>query len=771
MAMKWKVLGPGGGGGQFYPTISPHDENIVLESCDMTNSYISLDAGRTWSTFQLGSFTKAFAYDPVREDVIYAGAQGLFRSKDKGKTWELIFPNPKNGVKQRHMGDHGSTVLLAPPPWPQNPANVDAIAIDPENPASIYVAVWSSFIKGTRTDGKRGELLLYHSRDEGETFECLGEFPVNQEVAAYNKALCIYIDPTSPINMRRVYLFTTAGLFKSQDGRNFERMDLPEEAAGINCAGAGRYKDTVLLIFASDDKIFTSTDGGRSFHPSAFPKYQHEKNTLSDIGFCSIAVCQNDARVIYAGVRNFREWSGIENRYIRFTGVIKSEDMGKTWRWVNKLGGEKLPPTFDPGWIADYGGWWGGFPLGLGAAPNNPDVCYATDFGTSYKTEDGGQTWHQVYCREFRDNAYMTNGMDVTTCYGIHRDPFNPDHLAISYTDIGLFDSRDGGKSWVHSLNGVPRQWVNTCYWVEFDPEVPNRAWTVWGSGHDLPRSKMFGPNFDRFVGGVCKTDDRFVTQRKSNRGMNEYSNCTHILLDPDSPAGMRTLYVCAFGKGVYKSVDDGNTWKLCNNGIDSGNLNAWRIVRDSRGTLYLIVARGGKDWEPENPGALYVSYDKAESWQKVNLPEGVTGPNGLAVDPRDEKHLYLACWPRYDLTHEFAGGIYESFDGGKTWVNIYDERAHVYDVTIHPENPDVLFFTGFNSGVFRSDDGGKSWYRLKGFRFKWGHRVIVDTYNPGMIFVTTFGGSVYHGSEYGDPDAVESVAEYARPPWEAETR
>jgi len=32
----WKVIGPGGGGGVFLPTISPFDENLVLTHCDMT---------------------------------------------------------------------------------------------------------------------------------------------------------------------------------------------------------------------------------------------------------------------------------------------------------------------------------------------------------------------------------------------------------------------------------------------------------------------------------------------------------------------------------------------------------------------------------------------------------------------------------------------------------------------------------------------------------------------------------------------------------------
>src|SRR5438045_4922987 len=45
---RWEVIGPGGGGGIFLPTISPHDANLLLVSCDMTGAYISHDGGRSW---------------------------------------------------------------------------------------------------------------------------------------------------------------------------------------------------------------------------------------------------------------------------------------------------------------------------------------------------------------------------------------------------------------------------------------------------------------------------------------------------------------------------------------------------------------------------------------------------------------------------------------------------------------------------------------------------------------------------------------------------
>src|SRR5438309_7086505 len=95
------VVGPGGGGAMFNPTISPHDPNTVLISCDMTGSYITHDGGQNWRMFNLRGVVKYFAFDPVDAKTMYAGNQVLWRSTDDGETWRMVYPKPSalKGVK------------------------------------------------------------------------------------------------------------------------------------------------------------------------------------------------------------------------------------------------------------------------------------------------------------------------------------------------------------------------------------------------------------------------------------------------------------------------------------------------------------------------------------------------------------------------------------------------------------------------------------------------------------------------------------------------
>jgi photosystem II stability/assembly factor-like uncharacterized protein len=276
---------------------------------------------------------------------------------------------------------------------------------------------------------------------------------------------------------------------------------------------------------------------------------------------------------------------------------------------------------------------------------------------------------------------------------------------------------------------------------------------------HDLPRPKMWrnGDFLDRSRGGVGVSTDGGRSWNPSNAGMMETA-VTHVLLDPASPAGMRTLYACGFGVGVYKSTDNGKTWQLKNEGISEESPFAWRMVRGDDGTLYLIVARSneGRLSDKGGSGALYKSTDKAEHWTRMKLPAGVNGPNGLALDPRDNRHMYLAAWGQESEGVDVGGGVFASSDGGENWKNIFSHAQHVYDVTIDLKAPDTLYLCGFDAAAYRSTDAGLQWARIRGYNFEWGHRVILDPTDAAKIYITTYGGGVWHGPAAGDPLAAE---------------
>jgi hypothetical protein len=123
-----------------------------------------------------------------------------------------------------------------------------------------------------------------------------------------------------------------------------------------------------------------------------------------------------------------------------------------------------------------------------------------------------------------------------------------------------------------------------------------------------------------------------------------------------------------------------------------------------------------------------------------------VNGPNGLAVDPANPSRLYLAAWGRSARPNAVDGGIYLSVNGGVAWRRVLDRDQHIYDITLDPNDPRALYAAGFESKAWRSGDRGLTWKIIPGYDFEWGHRVIPDPLDRTKIYITTFGGSVWHG-------------------------
>jgi hypothetical protein len=139
-------------------------------------------------------------------------------------------------------------------------------------------------------------------------------------------------------------------------------------------------------------------------------------------------------------------------------------------------------------------------------------------------------------------------------------------------------------------------------------------------------------------------------------------------------------------------------------------------------------------------------------------LPAGVDFPNDLAFDPSGR--LYLACWPRVVDGENHGGGAYTSEDSGRNWVPVFDPAAHVYTITVDQHNPSTLYLSTFDAATYRSNDRGGTWKRLKGFNFQWAYRPVIDPLHPGMLYLTTFGSSVWYGPAEGVEGAVEDIVE-----------
>jgi photosystem II stability/assembly factor-like uncharacterized protein len=747
---EWRTIGYGGGGAMFYPEVSPFNPDYAFVSCDMTGSYITLDGGNSWKMFNLHSPVDFYVFDPLDSNTVYANSIALFKSTDKGTSWNLLYPSPSETIGVVCKGDHAEEIVVTKDSVIRD---VQALAVDPDDSKKLYAVI--SIDK---------TVALYISNDGGLNW--------TKEKELKERAKNIFIDPSSSKDNRSLYVTGSSGI----SARVNAQWELHQNPPGVKTlthfSGGFDKKSRKYIIYAISGKSYFNPKGdvsGIYFSDDGGITWQNRQGGL--IAFAdrsegfpewrTISTSSDHPEVVYVSYHNLRP-----NKDTTFIGVAKSEDFGMTWilSWKDIItkNGNASSQNFKGGWINDrFGPTWGENPFSIGVSPTNPAVCYATDFGRTVKTSDGGKTWEQVYTGKKPGGGWISRGLEVTTGYLITWDPFDKNRVFICNTDIGLMVSNDGGISWKSTTknNGVPKNWQNSTYWLAFDPEIKGRAWAAMSDVHDLPRPKMFRKNGVKGnEGGILVTEDAGKSWKPVSADIGEAA-MTHILVDPSSNKQARILYACAFGKGVYKSVDGGKTWKEKNKGISGAEPFAWRITRREKdGVLFLIVNRRSEDGSIGNAGdgAVYRSDDGAETWKPVALPAGTNGPMSIIADEENSERLLLSAWGRVTkgkLSPDKGGGIFLSKDEGKSWAQVLQKDQHIHDITYDPRNKNY-YACGFEGSAYKSEDKGETWLPIKGYDFKWGKRVDPDPSDPGKIFIITFGGGVWHGPAKTDTDA-----------------
>ena len=229
--------------------------------------------------------------------------------------------------------------------------------------------------------------------------------------------------------------------------------------------------------------------------------------------------------------------------------------------------------------------------------------------------------------------------------------------------------------------------------------------------------------------GGVWKTENSGTTWKSIFDGQKSYSiGC--ISLDPQNPniiwvgtgenVGGRHV---AYGDGIYKSEDGGNSWK--NMGLKKSEHLSKIIVHPNNSDI-IWVASQGPLWSKGGERGVYKSKDGGKSWQQTLGDSEWVGATDLLIDPRNSDLLYAATWQRHRTVAGYLGGgpgtaIYKSNDGGDNWIKLKKglpkSNMGKIGLVLSPQKPDVIYaaieLDRRTGGVYKSENQGASWKKM----------------------------------------------------------
>jgi photosystem II stability/assembly factor-like uncharacterized protein len=357
--------------------------------------------------------------------------------------------------------------------------------------------------------------------------------------------------------------------------------------------------------------------------------------------------------------------------------------------------------------------------------------------GNVWKTTNNGTTWTPI----FDDYGSYSIG-----CLAL--DPKNPlvlwvgtgenaSQRSAGYGD-GVYKSLDGGRSWTN-MGLRHSEHVGK---ILIDPRDSDVVYVA-------AQGPLWAPGGDR---GLFKTTDGGATWEPVLQ-ISENTGVTDIAFDPRDPdiiyaaSYQRRRHVGILVAGgpesaVYRSDDGGATWKKLTRGlpgVDMGRI-ALAVSLQNPDVVYALVAAAGE------ASGFFRSPDRGEHWVRMS--------DYIVVDPQYYGEIY-ADPHRFDRVYAMDVMIHYTEDGGRTFEVLGSEFKHVdnHAFLFDPDDPDYLM-VGSDGGIYESWDRGRTWKAVMNLSITQFYRVGLDNDFP---FYNVYGGT-QDNSTLGGPSRTNNV-------------
>ena len=181
--------------------------------------------------------------------------------------------------------------------------------------------------------------------------------------------------------------------------------------------------------------------------------------------------------------------------------------------------------------------------------------------------------------------------------------------------------------------------------------------------------------------GGVFKTTDDGISWKNISDGFFKTGSVGAIAVAESDPnivvVGMGEHaargVMTSMGNGVYKSMDAGKTWSHL--GLDKTRHISDVVIHPTNPNIIYITAQGAQ-YAPSKERGIYKTTDGGKTWKNILSVNNTTGASSLSMDMTNPRILYASMWQhqRYPWVMESGGensGLFKSIDAGNTWTKM----------------------------------------------------------------------------------------------------
>jgi photosystem II stability/assembly factor-like uncharacterized protein len=283
----------------------------------------------------------------------------------------------------------------------------------------------------------------------------------------------------------------------------------------------------------------------------------------------------------------------------------------------------------------------------------------------------------------------------------------NPNIIYLGTASGGVWKTENGGGSWKSIFDEQPILNIGALAITQSNPNI------IWaGTGEGNPRNSV------SLGEGMYKSIDGGKTWKCV--GLQKTRNIHRIIIDPNNP---EVVYAGVMGnpfaehaeRGVYKTTDGGETWKLILHTNDTSGVGDMVMDPSNPNKLFVNMYQHKRTpWSLKGGGSgsgFYVTYDGGKTFKKLGkedgLPDGEYGRIGISISRTDPNKVYA-------LVEATKNGLYRSEDGGVKWELVNSDPAVVtnrafyfQDIAVDTKNENRLY--NINQMVNVSEDGGKT--------------------------------------------------------------